>query len=115
MSAVSARLESARLQDLTRVTSQQADVEPSPAKNRDKGDPAPTASVPHQRSVSRILPPSLLYPSISVPSFPPSLAAYLAWLLNCAKVAFFPPLLQLLLFVFPLGLVQSPGEACGDA
>lgn len=40
---------------------------------------------------------------------------HLFWVLNCAKVALFPPLLLLLVFVFLLGLLQSPEEACRDA
>lgn len=43
------------------------------------------------------------------------LSPHLFWVLNCAKVALFPPLLLLLVFVFLLGLLQSPEEACRDA
>lgn len=43
------------------------------------------------------------------------LSPHLFWVLNCAKVALFPPLLLLLIFVFLLGLLQSPEEACRDA
>lgn len=58
------RLESARLQDLTCVTSQQADVEPTPAKNRDKGA---RLEIRHQQHLSLIREASLRDPS-SLPS-----------------------------------------------
>lgn len=116
MSAVSACLKSAQLRDLTCVTSQQSDVEPTLAKKRDK---RVQLEIPQQQHLSLIRETSL-----QDPSFLPSLSgisihqlflavykltAYLFWLLNCAEVAYFPSSPALSLLCFSTGFGSIPG------